>query len=70
MPVRKPKQTVKEVEVEKTKEEVVPAKEATKPVAKKVDTKPTTLVVKNAKGEKLTVSAAYYAKYKERLTLV
>ena len=70
MPVRKPKpkQKVEEVEVvEKITEEI---KEAKKPVAKKVDAKPTTLVVKNAKGEKLTVSAAYYAKYKERLTLV
>ena len=69
MPVRKPKQKVEEVAVEKTKE-VKEVKEAKKPVAKKVDDKPTTLVVKNAKGEKLTVSAAYYAKYKERLTLV
>ena len=70
MPVRKPKpkQKVEEVEVvEKITEET---KEAKKPVAKKVDDKPTTLTVVNTKGEKLTVSAAYYAKYKERLTLV
>ena len=68
MPVRKPKHKAEEIVVEEIKEEVKPTKKAKKPVAKaQVEDKVT---VRNAKGDVLQVSSAYYDKYKERLERV